>query len=124
MSVLVRVGLFELAFGALLGWAMVGNLAAPQLMTRIGIISPRRILQAHLDYVMMGLILIAVGLALPALASWIAVLVIGGTLLNPTLFLPLAFNERLAKTRGFQGVSAVSFLATSVGLVAAACSSL
>ncbi|WP_395306860.1 hypothetical protein V4U86_15485 [Mycobacterium sp. AMU20-3851] len=124
MSVLVRVGLVELAFGALLGWAMVGNLAAPQLMTRIGIISPRRILQAHLDYVMMGLILIAVGLALPALASWIAVLVIGGTLLNPTLFLPLAFNERLAKTRGFQGVSAVSFLATSVGLVAAACSSL
>ena len=124
MSVLVRVGLFELAFGALLGWAMVGNLAAPQLMTRIGIISPRRILQAHLDYVMMGLILIAVGLALPALATWIAVLVIGGTLLNPTLFLPLAFNERLAKTRGFQGVSAVSFLATSVGLVAAACSSL
>ncbi|GAA2562456.1 hypothetical protein [Mycolicibacterium diernhoferi] len=124
MSVLVRVGLFELAFGALLGWAMVGNLAAPQLMERLGIVSPRRILQAHLDYVMMGLILIAVGLALPGLATWIAVLVIVGTLLNPTLFLPLAFNEKLAKTLAFQGVSFVSFLAVSVGLVAAACSAL
>lgn len=124
MSVLVRVGLFELAFGALLGWAMVGNLAAPQLMERLGIVSPRRILQAHLDYVMMGLILIAVGLALPGPATWIAVLVIVGTLLNPTLFLPLAFNEKLAKTLAFQGVSFVSFLAVSVGLVAAACSAL
>ena len=124
MSILVRIGLFELAFGALLGWAIAGNLAAPHLIKRIGIVSPRRLMQAHLDYIMMGLILIAVGLALPALATWNVALVIVGTLLNPTLFLPLAFSDTLARTRTFQAVSVVSFLATSVGLVAAAVSSL
>lgn len=124
MSVLVQIGLFELAFGALLGWAVAGNLLAPELIKRIGIVNPRRIMQAHLDFIMMGVILIAVGLALPALATWIAVLVIIGTLLNPALFLPMAFSDTVAGTRGFQVVSIVSFVATSVGLVGAAVSSL
>ncbi|MGW0158544.1 hypothetical protein ACWDUN_04400 [Mycobacterium sp. NPDC003323] len=124
MSVLVKVGLFELAFGALLGWAVAANLIAPDLIKRLGIVSPRRIMQAHLDYIMMGVILIAVGLALPELATWIVVLVIIGTLLNPTLFLPMAFSENASKTRLFTVVSLLSFVATSVGLVAAAVSSL
>jgi len=124
MSPLVPIGLFELAFGALLGWAVAANLATPQLIKRIGIVSPRRIMQAHLDYIMMGLILIAVGLALPTLAGWVSVVVVVGTLLNPTLFLPMAFSDTLASARTFQAVSLLSFLATSVGLVAAALSSL
>lgn len=124
MSVLVQIGLFELAFGALLGWAVAGNLIAPELMNRIGIVNPRRIMQAHLDYIMMGVILIAVGLALPALATWIAVLLVVGTLLNPTLFLPMAFSDKAAGTRLFKSVSIGSFVATSVGLVAAAVSAL
>ena len=124
MSVLVQIGLFELAFGALLGWAVAGNLLAPEVMKRVGIVSPRRIMQAHLDYIMMGVILIAVGLAVPQLATWIAVLVVLGTLLNPTLFLPMAFNEKVTSTTAFKAVSLVSFVATSVGLVGAAVSAL
>ncbi|MCV7434140.1 hypothetical protein [Mycolicibacterium bacteremicum] len=124
MSVLVQVGLFELAFGALLGWLVAGNLLAPDLITRWGIVAPRRIMQAHLDFIMMGVILIAVGLAVPGLTTWIAVLVIVGTLLNPALFLPMAFSDTVSRTRGFQAVSLLSFVATSVGLVGAAVSAL
>ncbi|MEH3133316.1 MAG: hypothetical protein PGN27_25455 [Mycolicibacterium neoaurum] len=124
MSVLVQIGLFELAFGALLGWAVAGNLLAPEAMKRLGIVSPRRIMQAHLDYIMMGVILIAVGLAVPQLAAWVATLVVLGTLLNPTLFLPMAFNEKVTSTTTFKIVSLVSFVATSVGLVGAAVSAL
>lgn len=122
MSVLVRIGLAETAAGALLGWVVAANLTAPDRLRKLGLINPRRILQAHIDYVIMGLILVAVGLALPGLATWIAVLVVIGTLLNPTLFLPLAFRDGLARTLGYRSLSSLSFLSTSVGLVAAAVS--
>ncbi|CDQ44040.1 MAG: hypothetical protein PGN30_07240 [Mycolicibacterium neoaurum] len=124
MSVLVQIGLFELAFGALLGWAVAGNLLAPEAIKRLGIVSPRRIMQAHLDYIMMGVILIAVGLALPGLTAWIATLVVLGTLLNPTLFLPMAFSEKASSTTAFKVISLLSFVATSIGLVGAAVSAL
>ncbi|MFF0492032.1 hypothetical protein ACWDSJ_10175 [Nocardia sp. NPDC003482] len=117
---LVHIGLLELAFGALFGWVVAGTHAAPRLFERLGVISPRRILQAHLDYVIMGVILIAVGTAVPRPAAWIVPVLVFGTLLNPTLFLPLAFREQLTGNLGYRVVSAVSFAATSVGLVAVA----
>ena len=90
MSTLAKVGLCELAVAGLMGWAIVVRLERPDLLTRAGVKSPRRLLQAHLDYVMMGLILVAVGLALPGIPDWIAAALIFGTLVNPSLFLPLA----------------------------------
>lgn len=122
MSILVRIGLLELAFGATFGWVIAANHALPQLFSRIGCVSPRRLLQAHIDYVIMGVILIAVGMAVPDLAAWIATLVVAGALLNPTLFLPLAFREQLTDNSGYRIVSVISFLATSIGLVSAALS--
>ena len=50
MDVLTRIGLVELAFGALLGWAVTATMITPQLVERVGVRKPRRILQAHLDY--------------------------------------------------------------------------
>ncbi|WP_028477312.1 hypothetical protein [Nocardia sp. CNY236] len=120
MSTLVRIGLLELAFGALMGWPVAAGVAAPQLLQRLGVRSPRRLLQTHLDFVIMGVILIAVGLAVPDLPTWIAATIVVGTLLNPLLFLPLAFREQWADTVVYRSVSVGSFLATSVGLTAAA----
>jgi hypothetical protein len=70
---LVRAGLIELALGALLGWAMVVREEQPEWLRRIGVVAPARIRQVHLDYVMMGLILIGVGLAVPSLPTAIGV---------------------------------------------------
>ncbi|WP_406274453.1 hypothetical protein OH799_01210 [Nocardia sp. NBC_00881] len=120
MSALVRIGLLELAFGTLLGWAVAADIAAPDRVRRIGVVSPRRILQAHLDYIMMGLVLVAVGLAASDLSFWIALMVVAGALLNPTLFLPVAFRESLAEALAYRSLSVCSFLAISIGLVAAA----
>ena len=58
-----QIGLVELAVGGLLGWAMVLRDERPDLIARMGIKAPARIRQVHLDYVMMGLILIGVGVA-------------------------------------------------------------
>lgn len=120
MDVLTRIGLVELAFGAVLGWAVAATMITPQLVERAGVRKPRRILQAHLDYVIMGIILIAVGLAVPGLPTWLAVAIVVGTWLNPTLFLPLAFAPRAAGRTWFQALSVVSFTLTSGGLVGAA----
>ncbi|AYM40572.1 hypothetical protein ABQE45_18585 [Mycobacteroides chelonae] len=116
MNLVVRIGLLELAFGAMMGWAVAANFLAPQLIKRIGVTNGRRFLQAHLDYIMMGILLIAVGLAVPGMPGWLAAVVVFGALLNPTLFLPMAFKENVTSTAVFKAVTFASFVATSGGL--------
>jgi hydroxylaminobenzene mutase len=116
----IQAGLVELAIGGLLGWAMVLRQESPELLRRIGIVAPQRIRQIHLDYVMMGLILIGVGLAVPDLPTAIAVALVFGTAVNPFLFLPLAFDPEVEKRLWYRSLAVVSFLGVSGGLLATA----
>jgi hypothetical protein len=120
MDWVIRIGLIELALGGLLGWAMVIRDERPEWLRRIGIVAPQRIRQVHLDYVMMGLILIGVGLAVPDLPTPVAVALVFGTFVNPLLFVPLAFDPEVDQRLWYRALAAVSFLAVSGGLVAAA----
>ncbi|GAB5903607.1 MULTISPECIES: hypothetical protein [Mycobacteroides] len=120
MNLIVRIGLAELAFGAMMGWTVAANFLAPQVLKRIGVTNGRRLLQAHLDYIMMGILLIAVGLAVPGMPGWLATVVVFGALLNPTLFLPMAFKENITSTPGFKAATFISFVAMSGGLVVVA----
>jgi hypothetical protein len=120
MDLVIRIGLVELALGGLLGWAMVAREEKPEWLRRIGIVAPHRIRQVHLDYVMMGLILIAVGLAVPDLPDVVAVALVFGTLVNPFLFVPLAFEPDVEARLWYRGLAVLSFLGVSGGLVAAA----
>lgn len=117
---MIQVGLVELALGGLLGWAMVIREEKREWLQRIGIVAPQRIRQVHLDYVMMGLILIAVGLAVPDLPTAVAVPLVFGTLVNPFLFVPLAFDPEIEARLWYRSLAVVSFLGVSGGLVAAA----
>ena len=120
MNVLVRVGLWLLAVGAVSGWLVMLRVAFPAILTRLGVTSPRRVLQAHIDFIVMGVILIAVGLALPDLAGWNRALLIFGAVVNPALFVPLAFRERFADAVPYRVITVVSFSAMSIGAVGAA----
>ena len=120
MDWVTQIGLVELALGGLLGWAMVLRQEAPGFLRRIGVVAPQRIRQVHLDYVMMGLILIGVGLAVPDLPTAIAVALVFGTAVNPFLFVPLAFEPETEKRAWYRALAVVSFIAVSGGLVAAA----
>jgi uncharacterized membrane protein YphA (DoxX/SURF4 family) len=117
---MVQIGLVELALGGLLGWGMVVRQERPQWLKRIGIVAPQRIRQVHLDYVMMGLILIGVGLAVPSLPTAIAVALVFGTAVNPLLFVPLAFSPDTDRRPWYRVLATISFIAVSGGLVAAA----
>jgi hydroxylaminobenzene mutase len=116
----IQIGLIELAIGGLLGWAMLVRKEKSEWLQRIGIVAPQRIRQVHLDYVMMGLILIGVGLAVPDLPTAVAVALVFGTLVNPFLFVPLAFDPEVEKRLWYRVLAIVSFLGVSGGLVAAA----
>jgi len=120
MDWVIRIGLAELALGGLLGWAMVVREERPAWLTRIGVVAPHRVRQVHLDYVMMGLILIGVGLAVPDLPTWIAVALVFGTVVNPFLFVPLAFDPEVQGRLWYRSLSAMSFLGVSGGLLGAA----
>ena len=120
MDWVVRIGLVELAIGGLLGWAMVVRDERPEWLRRIGVVAPHRIRQVHLDYVMMGLILIGVGLAVPNLADPFAVALVFGTIVNPFLFVPPAFDPAVQKRLWYRSLAVVSFVGVSGGLVAAA----
>lgn len=120
MDWVVHIGLIELALGGLLGWAMVVREDKPEWLKRIGIVAPHRIRQVHLDYVMMGLILIGVGLAVPDLPTAVAAALVFGTLVNPFLFVPLAFDPEAEKRLWYRTLATISFIGVSGGLVAAA----
>jgi hypothetical protein len=120
MDWVVQIGLIELALGGLLGWAMVVREDRPDWLKRIGIVAPHRIRQVHLDYVMMGLILIGVGLAVPDLPTALAIALVFGTAVNPFLFVPLAFDPEVEKRAWYRALALVSFLGVSGGLLAAA----
>jgi uncharacterized membrane protein YphA (DoxX/SURF4 family) len=120
MDWVVRFGLAELALGGLLGWAMVVRDERPEWLRRIGVVAPQRIRQVHLDYVMMGLILIGVGLAVPDLPKAVAVALVFGTIVNPFLFVPLAFEPDVDKRLWYRSLAVVSFICVSGGLVVAA----
>lgn len=119
MRILVQIGLVQLVVAALSGWAVVVWKERPEWLPKIGIVAPRRLLQLHIDYVMMGLILIAVGTVVPDLAWPFAAALIFGTTVNPLLFLPLAFG-RADRYLPFRIVSVISFVAVGIGLIAAA----
>jgi hypothetical protein len=116
----ISIGLVELAIGGLLGWAMVMRQESPDFLRRIGVVAPQRIRQVHLDYVMMGLILIGVGLAVPDLPTAVAIALVFGTAVNPFLFVPLAFDPETEKRLWYRTLAVVSFTGVSGGLVAAA----
>jgi len=120
MNLLIQVGLIELAIAALLGWAVVVRSEKPEWIQRIGIVQPHRILQIHLDYIMMGLIAIAVGVVLPDIPKPAAWLLAFGTFVNPFLFVPLAFSKNADGNLLYRLVSVISFGAISVALVWAA----
>jgi len=120
VSWLVQAGAIELALGALSGWAVAAAVDKPHWLTRIGVRAAPRLRQAHLDWILMGLILIGIGLAAPDLPLAIALPLVFGAWVNATLFVPLAFAPAAAQRPVYRAVTLASFSAMSFGATAAA----
>ena len=120
MPLLTSLGLVSLALGGLSGWLVLLATERPDWLRERGLAAPGRIRQVHLDWVMMGLILIAVQTAVPDLPGWIRGAVAFGTIVNPLLFIPLAWGPGAKDNALYKLVTVASFVATSGGLTAVA----
>jgi hypothetical protein len=120
MSLLGTLGLWSLALGAVSGWLVAATVDKPDLLLRVGVKHGGRLRQTHLDWIMMGLILLVVDVAVADIPGWITALIAFGTVVNPLLFLPLAFDKTASDRAAYRAVTLVSFASLSVGLPALA----
>ena len=120
MPLLSSLGLISLAFGALSGWLVVALTERPEWFREHGIPAPARFRQAHLDWIMMGLILIAVQTVAPDMPAWIRGFIAFGTMVNPVLFVPLAWGAGIKQNPIYRTIGIVSFTSLSIGLPALA----
>lgn len=112
-----KAGALSLASAALLGWLMALQRAEPWAIKKMGIASPHRIQQLHLDQVMMGVILLSSGSAFPSLPDHFAGPLLVGCILNPIGFVPLAFFPTCDQTLWYRAAIGFSFISSSIGFV-------
>jgi hypothetical protein len=120
LPLLVKLGICELAAGALSGWAMVAIVENPEALKRRGVRQLGRIRQAHLDLLMQGTILTAVGAAVVSVPTWIGTLLVLGAYVAPLTLGVLAFRPELQKGstsyRGLNTAVLAGFTVAWVGL--------
>lgn len=118
---MVVAGLRSLTLGAVSGWPLATlSQAAPRHPARRVLREAKRLLRLHLDWIMRGTLLVAVGAAVPDSPRWAAWLLIAGAVANPMLFIPLALRGSQVRRRRDNRAAVVPFAALSVGILAVA----
>ena len=120
MPLLTALGLISLALAGISGWLVHGVTEHAGWFRDHGIPAPMRFKQLHLDWVMMGLIQLALQQAVPDMPASIRAAIAFGTVVNPLLFIPLAWGPQIKQNLVFRMIGITSFLSLSVGLPALA----
>lgn len=121
MPLLVKLGICELAVGALSGWAMVAIVEKPEALKQLGVRQLGRIRQTHLDWLMQGTILAAVGAGVSSIPTWIGVLLVVGAYIAPLTLGVLAFRPELQKgSLAYKGLTTIVLIGFTVAWVALA----
>lgn len=118
-NVLLATALISISLGALSGFAVLAAVDYPAMLRAFGVVSPMRLRQAHLDWIIMGTVMAVTALAVPQIPDWAAALVIFGGVVNPLTFVPMAFSSTVDSTKAFRWVSFISFVSLTTGLIAA-----
>jgi hypothetical protein len=92
---LTGAGLVMVAVAASFGWVVLGAYERASWMARFRISQPRRLLQAHLEMLLMGGLFMAAGLAVPAAPLWLVAVLVYGGVVAPLMFLPVAVGREL-----------------------------
>jgi hypothetical protein len=97
LPLLIKLGICELAVGVLSGWAMIALVDRPEALKRLGVRQLARVRQTHLDLLMQGTILVAIGAAVASVPTWIGALLVLGAYAAPITLGVLAFWPELQK---------------------------
>ena len=116
LPLLVRVGVVELTVGVLSGWLMV-YASDKARRERGGIVAGQRIRQGHIDLLMMGTILVAIGAAVPDPPILSVALIVVGSIVAPLLFFPLAWKPDLGDNFWLRWLDRTGFVSLTAGYV-------
>ena len=114
-SGVVTSGVVELGAAALSGWVYSLAKYQPDQARALGIKSPARIRQWHLDLAALGTATVALGLAVPDAPKTVRRALVVGAWSNAMMFLPLAFRPEVLEHPTYRKAGIASFVATSVG---------
>lgn len=122
MQIFLLTGAVLLCFSLLLAWLLSMVKGMPGAAFLRFIRSEKALLQAHIDYILMAILLFVFalsGLEYPTLIVWAT---IGGSITNPLLFLVMAVKPDVLKTpfSPFGICSVLSFIATTTGMAGCA----
>lgn len=92
MTLLTRLGILEIAFSAVLLPILLYEPIGKRFVK-----DRKQLLQGHLDYFFMGILLILSGTVLQPIPDWIALPLAFGSLGNPTVFLINSLKPDLPK---------------------------
>src|ERR1700749_2991110 len=121
MPLLVKLGICELAAGVMSGWAMIAMVERPEALKQLGVRQLARIRQTHLDLLMQGTILTAIGAAVATVPTWIGVLLVLGAYVAPLTLGVLAFWPELQKgSIAYRGLNTAVLTGLTVAWVALA----
>jgi hypothetical protein len=112
---LVVAGLGELALGALTGWPMALAISRPDDLKKLGIRSPGRLRQWHLDLIMLGSLTASAARWVPDPPRKVAVPLAVGAWANANAFGVLAFRPELKEHPAYKTSVGASFVATCWG---------
>jgi hypothetical protein len=100
---------------------MVAMVERPEALKRAGVRQLGRIRQTHLDLLMQGTILAAIGAAVGSVPVWIGILLVTGAYLAPLGLGVLAFRPELQKgSNVYRGLNTAVLAGFTVGWVALA----
>ena len=110
-----QAGLYFILVSLVLAWLLV--VLRYLLKVDEEKIATTQVLKAHIDYLLMGILLLLFSGFNVSYSSWIVTLAIVGAVSNPFMFLVLAFKPRVSKAPFslFGITSTLSFIVTTLG---------
>lgn len=118
MQILILTGALLLCFSLLLAWVLSAFKGMPGAPVFKIIRSEKALLQAHIDYLLMAMLLFVFALANIEYPPLIVYAAIVGSITNPVLFLVMAVKPDVIKTpfSPFGISSVLSFIVTTLGM--------
>jgi hypothetical protein len=114
---LMASGLIELALGALTGWPYALAVDDPDAARRLGVRSPARMRQWHLDLIALGALSVLIGSAVPALPRPVALALGVGAWTNANAFGVLVVRPEWKRHPAYRAGVVASFATVSFGCV-------
>lgn len=118
VPLLAKIGIVEIAFGVLSGWVLVAAEEKPAMFKKLGLVNFRQLVGAHVSILLMGVAVAVVGFIVEPAPDWVVAAILFGSVVDPLLFVPLAFGLDRKGSTFFRVTAVLAFVSLSIGFVA------